>query len=99
MSNCIAPCIIRESLPVWQTSPTTRYSPRPKVQSDTGRAPLGAVFGVQHHFPRPSLQISGVFLREITKRLIEGLADVFPDLQERIDHIFTSSSLDLQLRS
>lgn len=25
---------------------------------------------------------SGVFLREITKRLIEGLADVFPDLQE-----------------
>ena len=31
---------------------------------------------------------SGVFLREIAKRLIEGLADEFPDLQERIDHIF-----------
>ena len=30
---------------------------------------------------------SGVFLREIAKRLIEGLADVIPDLQERIDHI------------
>lgn len=30
---------------------------------------------------------SGVFLREITKRLIEGLADKIPDLQERIDHI------------
>lgn len=31
---------------------------------------------------------TGVFLREIAKRLIKGLADVFPDLQERIDHIF-----------
>ena len=30
---------------------------------------------------------SGVFLREIAKRLIEGLADQLPDLQERIDHI------------
>lgn len=31
---------------------------------------------------------SGVFLREIAKRLIEGLEDVIPDLQERLDHIF-----------
>ncbi len=31
---------------------------------------------------------SGVFLREIAKRLIVGLADQFPDLQERLDHIF-----------
>ncbi len=31
---------------------------------------------------------SGVFLREIAKRLIEGLAGEIPDLQERIDHIF-----------
>lgn len=31
---------------------------------------------------------SGVFLREIAKRLIKGLADEIPDLQERIDHIF-----------
>ena len=30
---------------------------------------------------------SGVWLREITKRLINGLADEIPDLQERIDHI------------
>lgn len=30
---------------------------------------------------------SGVFLREIAKRLIIGLADKIPDLQERIDHI------------
>lgn len=31
---------------------------------------------------------SGVFLREIAKRLIEGLADEIPDLQERLNHIF-----------
>lgn len=31
---------------------------------------------------------SGVFLREIAKRLLEGLKDEFPDLQQRIDHIF-----------
>lgn len=31
---------------------------------------------------------TGVFLREIAKRLIEGLAPQIPDLQERIDHIF-----------
>lgn len=32
---------------------------------------------------------SGVFLREIAKRLIAGLAPVISDLQRRIDHIFT----------
>ena len=31
---------------------------------------------------------SGVFLREIAKRLLIGLKDVIPDLQERVDHIF-----------
>ncbi len=31
---------------------------------------------------------SGVFLREIARRLMEGLQDVFPDEQERRDHIF-----------
>ena len=31
---------------------------------------------------------TGAFLREIAKRLIKGLAPQFPDLQERIDHIF-----------
>jgi site-specific DNA-methyltransferase (adenine-specific) len=31
---------------------------------------------------------SGVFLREIAKRLIDGLKDEFPDLQVRLDHIF-----------
>lgn len=31
---------------------------------------------------------TGVFLREIAKRLIEGLEPQFPDLQDRIDHIF-----------
>jgi site-specific DNA-methyltransferase (adenine-specific) len=32
---------------------------------------------------------SGVFLREITSRLTQGLADEIPDLQERIDHILS----------
>ncbi len=32
---------------------------------------------------------SGVFLREIAKRLMEGLKDDIPDQQKRIDHIFT----------
>ena len=31
---------------------------------------------------------SGVFLREIAKRLLIGLKDVIPDLQQRVDHIF-----------
>lgn len=31
---------------------------------------------------------SGIFLREIAKRLIVGLEPIFPDLQERLDHIF-----------
>ena len=44
--------------------------------------------------PRPDDMIcdpackTGVFLREIAKRLIVGLEPQFPDLQERIDHIF-----------
>lgn len=32
---------------------------------------------------------SGVFLREIVARLVEGLAEKIPDLQERVDHILT----------
>lgn len=32
---------------------------------------------------------SGVFLREIAKRLISGLEKEIPDLQERLNHIYT----------
>ena len=32
---------------------------------------------------------SGVFLREITRRLTKGLATQFPDLQKRVNHILT----------
>lgn len=32
---------------------------------------------------------SGVFLREIAKRLIDGLEEQIPDLQARVDHILT----------
>ena len=31
---------------------------------------------------------SGIFLREIAKRLLKGLEPIYPDLQERADHIF-----------
>jgi hypothetical protein len=33
---------------------------------------------------------SGVFLREITGRLTDGLRDEIPDLRERVDHILTN---------
>jgi site-specific DNA-methyltransferase (adenine-specific) len=32
---------------------------------------------------------SGVFLREITTRLVDGLAHEIPDLEQRVDHILT----------
>ena len=32
---------------------------------------------------------SGVFLREIVNRLVDGLADEIPDLEKRVDHILT----------
>ena len=32
---------------------------------------------------------SGIFLREITSRLTQGLADEIPDIDERVDHILT----------
>jgi len=32
---------------------------------------------------------SGVFLREITNRLVRGLAEEIPDLQERVNHVLT----------
>lgn len=32
---------------------------------------------------------TGVFLREITRRLVTGLADEIPNLEERVDHILT----------
>ena len=40
---------------------------------------------------------SGVFLREIAKRLLVGLADKIPDLQQRIDHIFHNQLFGLAL--
>lgn len=32
---------------------------------------------------------SGVFLREITKRLVAGLAEEIPNLEDRVDHVLT----------
>jgi hypothetical protein len=38
---------------------------------------------------------SGVFLREITNRLTEGLVNEMPDLQERVNHILTKQVLGI----
>ena len=40
---------------------------------------------------------SGIFLREIAKRLDKGLEDEIPDKQERIDHIFTKQLFALAI--
>jgi site-specific DNA-methyltransferase (adenine-specific) len=40
---------------------------------------------------------SGVFLREIAKRLIEGLKDEIPDQQERLNHIFKKQLFGIAL--
>jgi site-specific DNA-methyltransferase (adenine-specific) len=40
---------------------------------------------------------SGVFLREITSRLVEGLTDQIPDLQTRVDHILTKQVFGIGL--
>lgn len=42
---------------------------------------------------------SGVFLREITKRLITGLSESIPDLNERVDHILTKQVYGIGLTS
>lgn len=42
---------------------------------------------------------SGVFLREITKRLTEGLADEIPDLIDRVDHILTKQVYGIAVTS
>lgn len=40
---------------------------------------------------------SGVFLREIAKRLIEGVADKIPNLEERLEHIFKNQLYGLAI--
>ncbi len=40
---------------------------------------------------------SGVFLREITSRLVEGLVEEIPDLQERVNHILTRQVFGLAI--
>ena len=42
---------------------------------------------------------SGVFLREITSRLTEGLAQQMPDLQERVDHILTQQVFGIAINT
>jgi len=40
---------------------------------------------------------SGVFLREIAKRLLEGLEDEIPDIQKRIDHIYSKQLFGISI--
>lgn len=40
---------------------------------------------------------SGVFLREIAKRLIKGLENEIPDLQKRLNHIFTKQLFGISI--
>ena len=40
---------------------------------------------------------SGVFLREIAKRLLKGLEKEIPDLQKRIDHIMSKQLFGIAL--
>lgn len=42
---------------------------------------------------------SGVFLREITKRLTDGLANEIPDLNERVDHILSKQVYAIAITS
>lgn len=42
---------------------------------------------------------SGVFLREITTRLIAGLAEELPDLQTRVDHVLTRQVFGIGITS
>jgi len=42
---------------------------------------------------------SGVFLREITRRLTIGLADEIPDLEERVNHILTKQVYGIGITS
>ncbi|MCM1009340.1 MAG: Eco57I restriction-modification methylase domain-containing protein [Fusobacterium sp.] len=57
----------------------------------------------QELFENPDTKIldpcckSGVFLREIAKRLIEGLADKIPDLEKRLEHIFKNQLYGLAI--
>lgn len=42
---------------------------------------------------------SGVFLREITARLTDGLAEAIPDLRERVEHILTRQIYGIAITS
>jgi len=42
---------------------------------------------------------TGVFLREIARRLMAGLAEQIPDIQERANHISSTNFLAWRLRS
>ncbi len=86
-----------DALAASPTSRTTRYSPRPNSPTgcsirwhEAGRRTTTArhLADSKVTFLDPCTK-SGVFLREIAKRLIAGLETEIPDLQARVDHILT----------
>lgn len=63
------------------------FTPPSIVNDMLDMLPQGLFSNPDTKFLDPACK-TGVFLREIAKRLIKGLELQFPDLQERIDHIF-----------
>ena len=89
MSDFTAVCITRMSSHLsGESCPTMRYSHRRRWQTGCWiccRKNCGMT--AEQHFSTQPVSL-GCSCREIAKRLIEGLKEEIPDLQERIDHIF-----------
>ena len=80
--------ITRMFCPALPISPTTRCSPRRRWPTPCWTwLPQELFRDPNTKFLDPACK-SGVFLREIAKRLLVGLEDQIPDLQQRVDHIF-----------
>lgn len=63
------------------------FTPPEVANSMLDMLPSGLWSNPEARFLDPACK-SGVFLREIAKRLIVGLEPIIPDLQKRVDHIF-----------
>lgn len=63
------------------------FTPPSIVNAMLGSLPQELFHDPNTKFLDPACK-SGVFLREIAKRLMDGLVEQIPDLQERVDHIF-----------
>lgn len=80
-------CTIRTCCSALQISNDEVFTPPEVVNAMLDMLPQELFQNQDTKFLDPATK-TGVFLREIAKRLIKGLESQFPDLQERIDHIF-----------